>query len=79
MICTTSWIGSHQNYDKAQFILNQNNIKFKLNNSELLANYEVKIATLSASPNFLQILAFCSSDMSSASTTTSSNWEKEFY
>lgn len=79
MICTTSWLGSHQHYDNAQFIINQNDIKFKLNNSEPLANYEVKTATLSASPNFLQILAFCSSDMLSASTTTSSNWEKEFY
>lgn len=34
--------------------------------------------TLSTSPSLLQILAFCSSVMSSASTTASNNWNK-FY
>lgn len=34
---------------------------------------EAESLTLSASPNFLQILAFCSSDMSSPLTITSNN------
>lgn len=38
-------------------------------------NYDTK-STLSASANLLQILAFCSSDICSAPTITSNNWEK---
>lgn len=36
-------------------------------------NIKTSFLTLSVSPNFLHILAFCSSDMSSDSTTTSYN------
>lgn len=34
-------------------------------------------ATLSASPSFLDILAFCSSDMSFSSTMASNNWREK--
>lgn len=34
--------------------------------------------TLSAAPKHLQILAFCSSGISSASATTSNNWKKHY-